>query len=634
MIINLTINDIHYIIISCRNFCLFALFHVIHLFRLRSGEDGMFRPIILKGLISIVLLEILAGLFLLDLLTAPVALASLFLAPVVVAGACALCLRRYAQMRGGLMHALSGLSKGELDLMRDNTAGYNDRLLFGEIDRIYGTTGSLISKISGTLGRYIISAQVLNEASASLADSAHDQASMAEEVSSAMEEFSSAAELVGERMDRTSGTLREITGSLKSFSAAIEDTSFSMSELGNLSNRTVENAGQCEAQILSFMEGMESIKATTARITEFTTIISDIVEQTNLLSLNASIEAARAGETGRGFAVVAKEISKLADRTLKSSQEVGQLVAAMVRTVGEGAQRVSEASRMINTVIDDVRSFDSLTMNVMSNIVVQSTNSTMISSRMNDLSSFVEDVTASAREQKNASREVAQMMENVSISSQSLSANSEDLARLSAELLGTTQEMRECLSVYSTAAIKNEGGTIMAAEVKGKFITLAGHLMSLFKDGLSTADQELYSKTGRHFNELDPEGWYDTKIFNTFMETYARVSPLKEKAIVNLGRMVYPTIQKTVGLPKELKSPLDFILFEAEGFLDNHRGSDVVPRKFLKKEEKNVVVQAPAPGYNPKLFEGVFYGILEMNGIRNGKVELCDSGTCEFRITW
>ncbi len=594
----------------------------------------MFRPIILKGVISIVLLEMLAGLFLLDLLTAPAAVASLVISPVIIAAACVFCLRRYALMRDGLMHALGGLAKGEIDLMRSDTAVHGDRLLFSEIGRIHGMTGSLIAKISGTLGRYIISAQVLNEASASLADSAHDQASMAEEVSSAMEEFSSAADLVGERMDRTSGTLKEITGNLKSFSAAIEDTSFSMSELGNLSNRTVENAAQCEAQILSFMEGMDSIKATTARITEFTTIISDIVEQTNLLSLNASIEAARAGETGRGFAVVAKEISKLADRTLKSSQEVGQLVEAMVRTVSEGAQRVSEASRMITTVIDDVRCFDSLTMNVMSNIVVQSTNSAMISSRMNDLSSFVEDVTASAREQKTASREVAQMMENVSLSSQSLSASSEDLARLSGELLGTTQEMRECLSGYSPAAIKNEGGIIMAAEVKGKFITLAGHLMSLFKDGLSTADQELYSKTGKHFNELDPEGWYDTKIFNTFMETYARVSPLKEKAIVNLGRMVYPTIQKTVGLPKDLKSPLDFILFEAEGFLDNHRGNDVVPRKFIKKEEKNVVVQAPAPGYNPKLFEGVFYGILEMNGIRNGKVELCDAGTCEFRITW
>ncbi len=118
------------------------------------------------------------------------------------------------------------------------------------------------------------------------------------------------------------------------------------------------------------------------------------------------------------------------------------------------------------------------------------------------------------------------------------------------------------------------------------------------------------------------------------METYARVSPLKDKAIVTLGRMVYPTIQKTAGLPSHLKSPLDYLLYEADGFLANHRGEDAIPRKFVKKEDRNIVVHAPAPGYNPKLYEGVFLGILEMNDVKTGKVELCNSGKCEFKITW
>ncbi|MBL7990597.1 MAG: hypothetical protein JNN25_04090 [Candidatus Kapabacteria bacterium] len=113
------------------------------------------------------------------------------------------------------------------------------------------------------------------------------------------------------------------------------------------------------------------------------------------------------------------------------------------------------------------------------------------------------------------------------------------------------------------------------AEVKGKFIMLAGSLMTLYKDGLAEANKGLVAKTGKTFSELEPEGWYDTSLFNLFMETYARYSVSGDRAIVTLGRNVYPTIKKSAGLPPHLKTPLDFIKFEAEGFLANHRGSDV-----------------------------------------------------------
>jgi hypothetical protein len=176
------------------------------------------------------------------------------------------------------------------------------------------------------------------------------------------------------------------------------------------------------------------------------------------------------------------------------------------------------------------------------------------------------------------------------------------------------------------------------AESKGKFISLAGALMSLYEDKLEAADRYCVRVTGKHYNDLDPEGWYGTDVINAFMEKYCEGSPTGERAIITLGRKIYPRIKRTVGLP-EFKSPLEAIIFEAEGFLDNHRGSDVVPRKFLRKEEGLVIVEAPAPGYDCLLYEGVYLGILEMTGVATGtcKQTRCvkkGDPTCEFRIEW
>ena len=84
----------------------------------------------------------------------------------------------------------------------------------------------------------------------------------------------------------------------------------------------------------------DAIKA----IYQFTGIIAEISDQTNLLALNAAIEAARAGEQGRGFAVVADEVRNLAAKTAEATDKIKDHVA---RVSGYSDQAKSGFENMV-----------------------------------------------------------------------------------------------------------------------------------------------------------------------------------------------------------------------------------------------------------------------------------------------
>ncbi|MCB1177238.1 MAG: hypothetical protein KDK36_06625 [Leptospiraceae bacterium] len=179
------------------------------------------------------------------------------------------------------------------------------------------------------------------------------------------------------------------------------------------------------------------------------------------------------------------------------------------------------------------------------------------------------------------------------------------------------------------------------ADVKGKFITLSCTLLETKPKAKEAALAKVKTLTGKNFDELDQEGWYNTSVLDAVFKSIEENSSslLAHAAIKLIGQKVYPTIEKTAGLPKSFTNPIDFLQFEAEGFLQNHRGAEVVPRKFLKVEDKEVIVEALSPGYNPILIEGVFLGILEMCGIKTGRViqtksTLRGDDTCIYQITW
>jgi methyl-accepting chemotaxis protein len=191
--------------------------------------------------------------------------------------------------------------------------------------------GRLLNRITGTAAVLAPMAKEMEAAIAETATATNEQSSAVAEAAATAEELTA--------------TATSIADNAKAGSAAAEQTGDTMRDM--------------QEQVEAISERSLALGGRSQKIGEVLELINGIAEQTNLLALNAAIEAARAGEAGKGFAVVAAEVRKLAERSIRSTEEIREIVAgvqdetnATIMATEKGTRQAEEVGELMTSTVD------------------------------------------------------------------------------------------------------------------------------------------------------------------------------------------------------------------------------------------------------------------------------------------